>query len=129
MQLSFLNIRNSENQQSLQGFHIALGDEGILLLRLLLQLFFKHRQELSRSPLVGRQHAVDHHGITMGDARRRPKAFVGLGKEGEAAKLIKELLLQGLKFLRLNRPTVVVVLGTRVGHCGERPCGSDRWRS
>jgi hypothetical protein len=33
-----------------------------------------------------------------------------LGKEGEAAKLIKGLLLQGLKFLRFNRPTVVVGL-------------------
>jgi hypothetical protein len=32
-----------------------------------------------------------------------------LGKAGVAAKLIKELL-QGLKFLRFNRPTVVVGL-------------------
>jgi hypothetical protein len=80
------------------------------LLQLLLQLFFERRQELSRFLRVGRQHAVDHNGITMGDARHRPKAFGGLRKEGEAAKLIKEPLLQGLKFLRFNRPTVVVVL-------------------
>jgi hypothetical protein len=101
---SFLNIRNAENQQSLQGFHIALDDEGILLLQLLLQLLFERRQELSRCLRVGRQQAVDHHGITIGEARHRPKVFVELGIEGEAAKLSTELL-QGLKFQRFNRPT------------------------
>jgi hypothetical protein len=30
--LRFPKIRNSENQQSLQRFHIALDDEGLLLL-------------------------------------------------------------------------------------------------
>jgi hypothetical protein len=77
--------------------------------RLLFQRFFGRRQELSRFLRVGRRHAVDHQGITVGEARHRPKAFVGLGKEGEAAKRLKELL-QGLKFLRFNRATVVVVL-------------------
>jgi hypothetical protein len=121
--LSFLKIRNSENQQSLQDFHIALDDEGILLLQLLLQLFFERRQELSRFLRVGRQHAVDHHGITIGDAGHRPKAFVGLGIEGEAAKLIKELL-QGLKFQRFNRPTVVVgIIKVKIGDVIKQSAG------
>ena len=47
MHLSFLKIRNSESQQSLQGLPIALDDEDILLLQLLLQLFFEHRPELT----------------------------------------------------------------------------------
>jgi hypothetical protein len=106
--LWFPRIRNSENQQSSQGFHIALDDEDLLLLQLLLQPFFEHRQEPSRLLGVGRQHAVDDNGITIGDARHRPKAFVGLGKEGEAAELIEELL-QGLKRLWFNHSTVVVV--------------------
>ena len=45
----------------------------------------------------------------LGDACQRPKAFVGLGKEGETAKLIEELVLQGLKLRQFNRPAVVVV--------------------
>jgi hypothetical protein len=75
--LSFLKIRNSENQQSLQGFHITFDDEDIFLLQLLLQLFFERRHELPRFLRVGRQHAVGHNGITIGDACHRPKAFVG----------------------------------------------------
>jgi hypothetical protein len=85
------------------------------LLQLLLWLFFERRQKLSRFLRVGRQHAVEHNGITIGDACHRPKAFVG--KEGVVAKLIKELLLQALKFLRFNRPTVVV---------GIKACGANR---
>jgi hypothetical protein len=55
----------------------VLDDEDLLLLHLLLQLFFERRQELSRFLRVGRQHVVEHHGITIGDACHRPKAFVG----------------------------------------------------
>ena len=107
--LWFPRIRNSENQQSLERFHIALDDEGVLLLQLLLQPLFEDRQELSRFLRVGREHAVDDNGITIGDTCHRPKAFIGLGKEGEAAELSEELLLQGLKLLRFNRSAVVVV--------------------
>lgn len=89
----FPRIRDSGNQQSLQRFHITLDDEDLLLLQLLLQSFFERRQELSRFLRVRRQHAVDDDGITIGDARYCPKAFIGLGKEGEAAKLIEKLLL------------------------------------
>jgi hypothetical protein len=42
-----------------------------------------------------------------------------LGKEDEAAKLIKELRLQGLKFLRSHRPTVVVGLEAQVNRHAE----------
>jgi hypothetical protein len=73
------------------------------------KLGFEHRQEPPRYLCIGRQHAVDDNGIPIGDTGHSPKAFVGLGKEGEAAELIEELLLQGLKLLRLNRPPVVVV--------------------
>jgi hypothetical protein len=40
-------MRYSENQQSLQRFHIALDDEDLLLLQPLLQSFFERRQEPS----------------------------------------------------------------------------------
>jgi hypothetical protein len=65
----------------LQRFHVALDDEDLLLLQLLLQPFFERRQELSRFLRVGREHTVDDNGITIGDARHRPKAIVGLGKK------------------------------------------------
>jgi NMT1-like family len=76
---------------------IPLDDEDVLLLQLRLQPFFESRQGLSRSWRVGPEHAIDDNGITLGDACHRPKAFVGLGKKGEATELIEELLLQSLK--------------------------------
>jgi hypothetical protein len=45
--LWFPEMRYSENQQSLQRFHIALDDEDLLLLQPLLQSFFERRQEPS----------------------------------------------------------------------------------
>ena len=47
--------------------------------------------------------------MTIGDARHCPKAFIGLGKEGEAAKLIEKLLLQSLKRLWFNWSAIVVL--------------------
>ncbi len=128
--LWFPRIRNSEKQQSLQRFHIALDDENLLLLQLLLQSFFESRQELSRFLRVGRQHAVDNDGITIGDACHRPEAFIGLGKEGEAAKLTEKLLLQSLKLLRFNRSAVVVIQRNKeiiFFHQSRLPPGLERW--
>jgi hypothetical protein len=79
--LWFPRICNSGNQKSLQRFHPTPDDEDLLLLQLLLQSFFERRQEPSRFLRVGRQHAVDDDGITIGDARHCPKAFIGLGRE------------------------------------------------
>ncbi len=47
--------------------HIALDDEDVLLLQFLLQPFFESRQEPSRFLFIGRQHALDDNGITIGD--------------------------------------------------------------
>jgi hypothetical protein len=79
---------------------------------------------------LGRQHAVDDNGVTIGDARHRPKAFVRLGKEGEAAKLIEELLLQGLKLLGFNRPAIVVIQRNKkviFFHQSQLPQGLECW--
>jgi hypothetical protein len=105
-------------------------DEDFLLLQCLLQPFFESRQEPSRFLRVGRHHVIDDNGITIGDARHRPKTFVGLGKEGEATELIEEVLLQGLKLLRFNRPAVVVVQRNEeviFFHRSRLPQGVERW--
>jgi hypothetical protein len=123
-------IHNSENQQLLQRFYVALADEDLLLLQLLLQSFFERRQELSPFLRVGREHTLDDNGIMIGNARHRPKAIVGLGKEGKAAELIEELLLQGLKLLRFNRPAIVVVQRNEkiiFFHQSQLPPGMERW--
>lgn len=93
----------------LQRFHVALDDEDFLLLQLLLQPFFESRQEPPRFLLVRCNHAVDNNGITIGNTRYCPEAFIRLWEEGEATELIEELLLQDLKLLRFNLPAVVIV--------------------
>jgi hypothetical protein len=79
---------------------------------------------------LGRNHAVDHYGITIGNPSHHPKTFVGLWKEGESTKLIEELLLQGLKLLRFNLSAIVVVQGNEeviFFHQSRPPQGVERW--
>jgi len=114
----------------LQGFYIALNDKNFLLLQFLLQPFFEIGPEPSRFLCVRRNHAIDDNFIMIGDASYRPQTLIGLGKEGEAAELMEELLLQGLKRLRFHLSAVIVVQRHKeviFFHQSRLPQGVERW--
>lgn len=77
-------------------------DEYIFLLECFLKPLFQCRQEPPCFLLVGRNDAIDDNLIPIGNPRHGPEAGVRLWKEGEATKLIQQLLLQDLELLRFH---------------------------
>jgi hypothetical protein len=77
-------------------------DEYVFLLECFLEPLFQCRQEPPCFLLVGRNDAIDDNLIPIGNPRHGPEAGVRLWKEGEATKLIQQLLLQDLELLRFH---------------------------
>jgi hypothetical protein len=72
----------------LKRFDIALDDQNLFLLKLLLEPLLEVRQKPARGPNPARQNSVDDNFIAIGHAAEFPETFVGLWEEGQSVEVV-----------------------------------------